>query len=103
MFILTRYHFSTDLIFNFSPRQLSNHKFHQHVKQGPEVIVTSHFLWKMENEFCYDGPAHCNNLPEFLDLDRKLCKKKKRKKIGKVPHKTQNINIKAIRKNNLNF
>lgn len=39
-------HFSTDLVLNFPPGQLSNHKFNQHVKQRPEVIMTSHFLKK---------------------------------------------------------
>lgn len=34
----------TDLIFDLSPRQLSDSELHQHVKQWPQVIMATHFL-----------------------------------------------------------
>lgn len=34
----------TYLIFDLSPWQLSNSKLHQHVEQGPQVIMATHFL-----------------------------------------------------------
>lgn len=43
-----RFYFENYLVLYFSPRELTNHKFHQHVEQGPKVIMSSHFLHKQK-------------------------------------------------------
>lgn len=31
-------------VFDFPPGQLANHELHQHVEEGPQVVVATHFL-----------------------------------------------------------
>lgn len=37
-------HPSSYFVFDLPPRKLTNCEFHQHVKQRPQVVVTTHFL-----------------------------------------------------------
>lgn len=32
------------LVFDLPPGQLANHEFHEHVEEGPQVVVATHFL-----------------------------------------------------------
>lgn len=45
----------TYFIFNFPPGQLTNHEFNQHVEEGPQVVMTAHFLrWRYTRMSCFN-------------------------------------------------
>lgn len=48
------------LVFDLSPWQLANHELHQHVEEGPQVVMPTHLLVLV----CVDGRiADCASEP----------------------------------------